>query len=154
MSKTRKITKEEINDIFKDISKITNAIISEDIDISSLQDRPKTDILLEVMILKNKNLFNSILKKNFPNKNNKFFCYTHKAVATNDIYFVEKIFEHYEKNNIDIIELDKHQNNALHIAFGMTIRNQKIIDYLINKGISLKDKNKEGSTPEELIKNG
>ncbi len=153
MSKKRKITKEEINDIFtcKDISKMTNAIISEDIDISLLEDKPKTDILLEVMIRKNKTLFNAILNKGFPSKDNKFFCYTHKAVATDDLYFVEKIFEHYEKNNIDIFEFDKHKNNALHIAFGMTVKNQKIIDYLTKKGISLTDKNKEGCTPKDLI---
>ncbi len=147
------LTKENILEILKDLSKITNAI-NDNIDLSILHDKPKTDVLLEVMIKKHKNLFNSILKKGFPNKKNKFFYYTHKAVATNDIYFVRKIFEHYEQYEINIFELDKHQNNALHIAFGMTNRNTEIIDYLISKGISLSDKNREGLTPKDLIKNG
>ncbi len=147
------ITKENILEILKDLSKITNAI-NDGVDLTILHDRPRTDVLLQVMIRKHKNLFNSILQKGFPNKSNKFFCYTHKAVSTNDIYFVKKIFEHYNENKLNIFELDKHQNNALHIAFGMTDRNQEIIDYLISKGISLAEKNKEGLTPKELIKNG
>ncbi len=145
------LTKENILEILKDMSKITNAI-NDNVDLNILHDSPRTDVLLEVMITKkHKNLFNTILKKGFPNKNNKFFHYTHKAVLTNDLYFVKKIFEHYEQYGLDIFELDEHQNNTLHTAFRMTDKNMEIIDYLINKGISLNDKNKEGLTPKDLM---
>lgn len=145
-----RIRQEDIGEILKDISKITNAI-NDNIDISSLHIKNRTDVLLEVLIKKNKNLFNTILKNGFPNNEHKFFLYTHHAVTTGDIYFVKKIFKHYEDYNLNIFEEDEHKNNALHIALGMTEKNKEIIDYLKSKNISMKDKNINGMTPEDLL---